>query len=165
MPDYARRSARVLVIDEAGRVLLLHCLMSSAEPERGSCWMTPGGGVDSGETLVETAARELHEEIGLSVSAAKLGRRVAFTSGRAEFTWLSGFFRDDFFHLRVAGHAVDASRRVGYERDVFLGERWWTAEEIDATDEAVYPFGLADLLRRLAKGDIPDTPVELPWHH
>lgn len=165
MPDYARRSARVFVIDEAGRVLLLQSLLSSSQPELGSCWLTPGGGVDGGETLAEAAARELHEEIGLSVSPAELGRPVAFTSGRADFTWLSGIFRDDFFQLRVAGHVVDSSRRVEYERQALIGEAWWTAEEIDVTEQRVYPFGLADLLRRLVKSDIPDAPVELPWHH
>ena len=27
--------------------------------------------------------------------------------------------------------------------------RWWTAAELDATTENIYPKGLADLLRRL----------------
>jgi 8-oxo-dGTP pyrophosphatase MutT (NUDIX family) len=41
-PTYARRSARVLVLDGLGRALLLR-------HENGE-WFTPGGGVEVGET-------------------------------------------------------------------------------------------------------------------
>lgn len=49
---------RVLVQDEAGRVLLVkHTYLEG--------WWLPGGGVDRGETLEDAAVRELSEETGL----------------------------------------------------------------------------------------------------
>ena len=43
-----------------------------------ACWALPGGFVNENESLERAAARELHEETGLSVSASKLEQLGAF---------------------------------------------------------------------------------------
>src|SRR6185369_14816502 len=101
---YARRSARVLLLDGAGRVLLLRYRHDPDDPTRGYCWMTPGGGVRFGETLRRAASRELHEEVGLAVKASDLGAPVAYTAGYAYLGFAKGRFRDDFFVHRVDRH-------------------------------------------------------------
>ena len=162
---YRRRSARVLLLDGTGRLLLLRCAKQVDRPEAGHCWITPGGGVRRFERLVRAAARELHEEIGLAVAAADLGRPVATASGYADLGWASGLFRDDFFHHRVDGHQVDTSRMERLERESFGGHRWWTLNELADTEEDVFPFGLHPLVTELLAGRIPRQPVRLPWHH
>ena len=49
------------------------------------------------------------------------------------------------------------------EREVVSEFRWWSADEMDATDEVVYPDGLSALVRRVASGDIPVPAIELIW--
>ena len=62
-----RRAGRVLVIDPAGRVLLLEGF-DPAEP--GSpFWFTIGGGLDEGEHSAQAALRELREEAGIVAAA------------------------------------------------------------------------------------------------
>src|SRR5450755_2643030 len=51
----ARRAGRVLVVDAAGRVLLLQGFDPAAPAEM--FWFTIGGGADAGESLAEAAAR------------------------------------------------------------------------------------------------------------
>ncbi|GAA4625744.1 NUDIX hydrolase [Actinoallomurus vinaceus] len=167
MPDesYRRRSARVILLDDADRVLLLNLYHDHRKPRRGHYWLTPGGGVDAGEALHEAAARELREEIGLVVAPEDLGRPVATTSGYAEFSWAKGTFRDDFFFHRVTAHDVDPGGLEPYEAKQVIGHRWWTVDELAATTEDVYPLGFVPLLRDLMAGRVAPEPVLLPWHH
>jgi hypothetical protein len=56
---------------------------------------------------------------------------------------------DHYFIARVP----DEERPLGevadmHDSDGIVGHRWWTLEELDATDENVYPVGLANLVRR-----------------
>lgn len=54
-----------VVIRDGGRVLLI-------KREDYEVWGLPGGGVENGETLVEAAVRETHEETGLEVRIVRL---------------------------------------------------------------------------------------------
>jgi len=158
---YRRRSARVLLVDEWDRILLFR----SRVPPDGHAWYTPGGGIDPGESLPVAAARELREETGLVVAPEALGAPVAYTSGFADLGWASGWFRDDLFYHRTAGHVVDTSGFQELEAGSIVGHRWWTVAELARATEPVYPLGLAELLADLVTGRLPAEPVELLWHH
>lgn len=168
MPEltaFQRHAARVLLLDRAGRILLLRFFFDPADPGRGCAWVAPGGGVNAGEPVHHAAARELREEIGLTVPPHDLGRPVAYTTGHAEVGEGRRLFRDDFFHYRVDAHEVDISGMETFERSTHAGYRWWSLDELARTADTVYPLGLAALLADLTAGRIPDQPVQLPWHH
>ncbi|MEO3752864.1 NUDIX domain-containing protein [Streptomyces sp. B6B3] len=161
-PRPVRRSARVLLLDAADRLLLFR--MKDATPGA-FCWITPGGGVRRAERVRAAAARELWEETGLRVAPRDLGARVAWTGGRAEFSWASGYFEDVFFLHRVRAHEVDTSHMEELERGQTTAHHWWSLDELAATGERIHPFGLPGLLGELLAGRIPAEPVRLPWHH
>jgi 8-oxo-dGTP pyrophosphatase MutT (NUDIX family) len=158
---YKRRSARILLLDGEDRLLLFRF----GERQGGHCWITPGGGVGRGESLAEAAARELREETGLVVSPDELGVPVAVTSGYADLGWIRGTLRDDFFLHRTSVLDVDTTGQEEFERAQLTGFRWWTLDDLAATEEAVYPLGLVPLMKDLLGGRVPGKPVELPWHH
>jgi 8-oxo-dGTP pyrophosphatase MutT (NUDIX family) len=142
-----RRAARVLLIDAAERALLLRGSDPARPGER--WWFTPGGGLAEGETPVQGAARELHEETGLKVEPGALGEPVFHEI--TEFSYNNREYRQeqDFFLFRVPDWQVDTAGFDDDERRTITEHRWWSAPELDATTEQIFPLGLADLLRRV----------------
>ena len=143
-----RRAARVLLLDDDGRILLQHC-RDPAAPAAGSWWNTTGGGLDDGESASQAAARELREETGLRVDPADVGdvvhRRVTeFSIGGADYRQ-----SEDYFLLRTAAFPAAPTGHSDLEMVAVLGTRWWSRDELRATSERVYPEELVEVLDRL----------------
>ena len=71
VPLPLKLSAKVLIVDSAGRVLLIQ--RSPASKHNPRKWEFPGGKNDPGEELEDTLHREVTEETGLTID---LGRVV-----------------------------------------------------------------------------------------
>ncbi|QLQ36022.1 NUDIX hydrolase [Micromonospora robiginosa] len=162
MGPYRRHSARVLLVDRAGRLLLLRFRFAPTGPARGHGWVTPGGGVEGDEPLAHAAAREVREEIGLVVDPDRLGRPVAYRVGADDRGPTSGLFRDDFFLHRLDRHDVDVGGMESHERVTHAGHRWWTLDELASTRDVVYPLGLSTLLADVLDGRVPTPARRLP---
>jgi 8-oxo-dGTP pyrophosphatase MutT (NUDIX family) len=144
-----RNAARVLLVDAAGRLLLLRWVHASA-PERGSWWITPGGGLDEGEAYPEGAARELFEETGLRLTASELTGPVFERDTDTEIDGMRYHQHEVFFLGRVAAHEVDTTGFTQLEVASITDYRWWTLSELETTEERISPRELPDLLRAVA---------------
>ncbi len=141
-----RRAGRVLVVDRDGRALLLHGGDPARSGER--WWITPGGGLNGGETPAEAAARELYEETGLRVEPAALGAPVWQDTVEFGFDGRSYRQEQEFFCLRVTDWQADLTSLTADERRYITECRWWSAEEIEASAEQIHPVSLPSLIRR-----------------
>jgi 8-oxo-dGTP pyrophosphatase MutT (NUDIX family) len=156
-----RPSARVVVVDDAGRVLLFRIV--DPLDTKPAVWITPGGGIEAGEEVAEAACRELREETGVDISADLLGAPVAVCRGDWEFRGVPLYSEDWFFALRTPAFEPSDAGWEDLEREIHHSWRWWTPDELDAADEVVFPARLADLVREITAGGPSQQPVELPW--
>ncbi len=153
-----RRAARALLIADDAVLLIRAC--DPSQPERGEWWLTPGGGVEDGESLEDAAAREVLEETGYRVAAGELGPVVATRVSEFDFDQVRYLQRDFFFALKVDRFTPEIVGWDALEVRALLEPRWWSLDELEAMEETLYPNELADLLRALAAGTITE-PVEL----
>jgi 8-oxo-dGTP pyrophosphatase MutT (NUDIX family) len=158
-PAIQRSVVRLVVLDPENRVLLL-LVREPAHPEQGTCWELPGGGIEVGETYLEAAVRELHEETGILARPADVG----LPSWRRRATFLHAGTRrlqnEVVVSVRVPGPTVDAAGQLDDEKAIYHGFRWWPVADIEASTERFYPGRLPVLLRRFLAGEQIDEPFE-----
>jgi len=143
-----RPSSRLLVIDPTERILLFRFEHKQGPLAGQQFWATPGGGLDPGESYAQAACRELLEETGLVADdpGPEVGQRVV------TFQMPDGeMIRADerFFLVRADALAISTERWTDLERTVMAAHRWWSAAELLATAEQVWPEDLPDLLVRI----------------
>lgn len=153
-----RRAARVLLLDDADRLLLFRGV-DPAVPEV-FWWFTPGGGVEPGEELRAAAERELAEETGLT--GVELGPVVAYDT--VSFSYRGQQYEQDQSFLVARTRATELALPqpgAAEEHAQLLVARWWTPAELRATSETVYPVELAEFVERLLRDGLPVRPVRL----
>ena len=144
-----RRSARLLILDAAGRLLLFRYADGDGPP----FWATPGGQLLAGERYEDAAARELAEETGFAAPVGRLvrTREAVFAAGDVP----AARWREHYFVVRTEGGEPSAARWTAEERRTIDATRWWSAGELRAAAEPVLPEWLPDAHDALLVGGEP----------
>ena len=146
-----RATARVLVLDPEGRLLLFGARLVDLSQPPGPVlyWYTPGGAIEPGETIRRAAVRELAEEIGLTVEPAALEGPVWLRRSVSLLLGEPVDARETYFVLRDVVHRVDVSGQTELEALEDQPHRWWSVGEISGSAETFLPEELADVLPEL----------------
>ena len=161
-PRRTRRTVRLLVVDDQERLRLFRDTDPGIPGSR--WWITPGGGVDPGETDLEAGVRELEEETGLRVAPAQLLGPVLLRRVVHGYTDVVIDQEDAFYACWVPSFEVSDAGHTAEERITMTAHRWWAREELAATDEEVWPevvldvWAESDVRRRAAAAGEPERP-------
>lgn len=158
----SRRAARLILVDEHDRVLLLQ----HARPNGSRFWATPGHSLRDGESF-DSAAERCLQDFGLSPDTDLLrgwsasssfpsGGRLTFQEEQYFLAWVTSFPVDE----RLLGDGDGDTRHV----DSVLAVRWWSRGQLASPppDEALFPRDLFSQLqgwigRRSDPKHAPDT--------
>lgn len=151
-----RVATRAIVLDEFDRILLVR--FGAGESK---VWVTPGGGVEEGETDEQSIRRELLEETGLAgfVLGPHVWTRTALGplgGGR----WDGEVER--IFLVRTT--AFEPAPGLGWHqlrKEGVTAIRWWMLAELEAAETMFAPRRLPRLLRELLAHGPPAEPVDV----
>ena len=149
IPSGARVVARVLLLSDRNRLLLLHAHDWSGR----QWWMAPGGGLETGETFETAAQRELLEETGLVVPIGQWVwvRRHVYTWEGRSYDQYERFFVARSKELTIAPQKTD----------VYIDDhRWWSLDELVQSKDDFAPRRLAQLLPPILAGEYPDPALD-----
>jgi 8-oxo-dGTP pyrophosphatase MutT (NUDIX family) len=147
-----RRAARVLLLDDNNRVLLVRF---SYRGKR--WWAAPGGGLEDDETHETAARREVAEETGFELG--ELGPWVWRREDVFRFEGRLYRQRERYFTASVPAFEPRPRLIDVEEARAFDGLRWWTLGELEATDERFAPANLPALVSKLVEEGPPEHPV------
>lgn len=159
-PWHSRRAARVLVVCAGQREPEVLLVQDSDPGVPGlRWWVTPGGGIDAGESPAEAALREVHEETGHRADPADLRGPVAHRVVRHGYSDRVLEQEEWFFLLPAPRFRIRTDGHTASERQKLGEARWWPLGGLAGTEEWIWP---ADLLAMVAAIDSPQRwPVEL----
>lgn len=151
-----RRTVKVLLLDQADRLLLLRGdEKAGGEP----VWFPVGGGIESGEDAVAAGLREIAEETGCR--EVTMGPEVWHR--RHLYAWRGQQTDTDerWFMARAAHFTPSPQALTDEEQSYITGFRWWAVEELVSTTDPVFPPDLGPRLRDLLRDGTPVSPIDI----
>jgi 8-oxo-dGTP pyrophosphatase MutT (NUDIX family) len=147
-----RLAMRAILLTPEDRVLLLR-----VDYGTGTWWITPGGGVEPGETPQATLRRELHEELGhVPAGPAALVWRRRFDLPLPQAHWR----QSESYFLIETDQFVPAIQDAP-EADAIREFRWWSVAEIRQSGERIAPASLERIVLDYRRLGPPREPPDL----
>ncbi|MFF8643282.1 NUDIX domain-containing protein [Streptomyces sp. NPDC015345] len=150
-----RHAARGVVLDGENRILLCRCVLPGAV-----VWITPGGGIEEGESAGSALRRELLEEVGLNFEGPLRPVWHQRLIGPEYAQGYDGVINDYFLVYAEAFEPAGRLSEVELAAEHLTSFRWWRLDEI-ADYQGPELFGPRDLAAALDEL-IAEGPSENP---
>ena len=137
-----------MLFDRAGAILLIRFVVPREDGDF-VFWALPGGEIEAGETEVEAAVREVREELGLELTVSG----PVYCDSNQFFH--QGEMQDNVDFLFRAECGREEPRLVGFtadEREIMKEIRWWSAAEVETSEERIFPVDVAERMREMSGG-------------
>nr|WP_217705750.1 NUDIX domain-containing protein [Peristeroidobacter soli] len=148
-----RRSVRLLVVDDDGKLLLFEYHDEHQAP----FWATAGGELKPGESYLDAARRELREETGIDAEIGPLlkEREAVYAVARSTpARWL-----EKYFLVRCGSRSLIAKHGwTDEERSTIRDWKWWSLDDMKKQGSSIFkPDWLPAILESVVHGVPPSS--------
>lgn len=147
MEPLKRNACRALLVSPEQRILLIQV----SEPNGWSGWITPGGGLEAGESPEQGLARELREELSFEL------RRPSPPVWRRTHTFIWADRQIEQSELYFYVPTEEAFLPSGES----LAFKWWPIQDLLESQEVFAPRRLGPLLMELLQSGPPASPIDV----
>ena len=154
-----RKSSRAIVLNKENEIFLFQYMFDYLEDGK-AIWITPGGGLEEGESFEDALKRELFEELGVQITESYpevYYRNPVYTLKNGKKVQSV----EKFFLVRLEEDAFSFEHWSKSEKKRMLAGKWWSREKIEQSDEEFFSKDILRILNELSCGNYPKEPLEI----
>jgi len=159
------KSVRILLINKKKELLLMKAHDPSTTRTdgkyNGHFWFLIGGEQEPGESLLQTAKRELFEETGLKEEDYEIGPLVWTGDFKLILSGTPRQMKQKFIVVKTEKEEISTDHFTENEKKVVKEMKWFSLEEIKSSQEIIYPINLKDKLEDILEERYPEIPFDI----
>ena len=154
-----RKSSRAIILNSQNKIFLFQYNFDYFAGGN-VVWITPGGGLEEGETFDMALIRELYEELGIVINKnfkQIYYRHPVYCLKNGE----KAQCEERFYLIHLDIEEFTFHNWTESEQERMKRGKWWSVDEIMQSGDEFFTSEIVDMLNNLIKGKIPDEPTEL----
>ena len=163
MSEDIRNSIKIVLLNKNNDLLLLFTDDSSIKTVdgkySGGFYQLVGGKMESGETLLDTAKRELFEETGLTSENVKFYKVIWYGNLDLNIHGKMTHINQQFILAKTDKDIVTLKNLTEEEKGTCKKLCWMSLDEIENSEATIYPKRLPLYLKDVLDGNIPEKPI------
>lgn len=123
-------------------------------------WITPGGGLEDGESFEMALKREVFEELGIQLNQCYKQiyyRNPIYYLKNGEIAQCE----ERFYLVYLDREEFSYNNWTESERKRMLYGKWWSIDKIQQSGDEFFSSDLINILEKLSNGIIPKEPKEI----
>jgi 8-oxo-dGTP pyrophosphatase MutT (NUDIX family) len=160
-----RNSVKLILLNQWNELALLHVddknIVDTNGRYDGPFWNMVGGGIETGESILDAAVRELFEETGMDATIVDFGPQVWFGSVDLLLGGKLTTIKQRFLVAKTNAKALDFSHFTENEKSTIMGGKWFSMADIRSSRETIYPRDLQKYLPDILAEIYPNSPIKI----